>query len=82
MTSFMTVFDVSMEASKPNIVSDDKLMKINSISTIIYSMSRILGPMVGGIVFAFVDIELFILFNGISCLKKRHSRGAFWESGS
>lgn len=66
MTSFMTVFDVSMEASKPNIVSDDKLMKINSISTIIYSMSRILGPMVGGIVFAFINIELFILFNGIS----------------
>ncbi len=66
MTSLMTVFDASMESAKPNIVSENKIMKINSISTIISSMSRILGPMLGGIVFAFIDIELFIAFNGVS----------------
>lgn len=66
MTSCMTIFDVSMESAKPNMVSEGKLMRINSISTIIYSITRILGPMIGGIVFALIDIELFIVLNGVS----------------
>ncbi len=34
-------------------------MSINSISKIIDSVSLILGPMLGGIVFAVVDIKTF-----------------------
>lgn len=66
MTSLVTILDISFAAAKPNIVSENNLMNINSISKIIDSMSTILGPMVGGIIFAFVDIRLFIVFNGIS----------------
>lgn len=68
MTSFMTIFNTSIEAAKPNIVSKDRLMNINSVSKIVDSISIILGPMIGGLIFAFVDIKLFIIFNGISFL--------------
>lgn len=68
MTSFMTIFNTSIEAAIPNIVTEDRLMNINSISKIIDSVSIILGPMIGGLIFAFVDIRLFIIINGISFL--------------
>ena len=66
MTSFTTVFGISLEAGKPNIVSEKMIMTINSISKILDSTSSILGPMIGGVIYAFIDIELFILLNGIS----------------
>lgn len=66
MTIFTTFFAVSVEASKPNIVSDEKLLNINSISRIIDSISQITGPMLGGLVFAILDIRTFIIINGIS----------------
>lgn len=65
-TIFTTIFGISMESAVPNIVSEDMLININSISKIIDSISSILGPMVGGIVFAFIDIRYFILFSGVS----------------
>ncbi|PHD47384.1 MFS transporter [Bacillus toyonensis] len=66
LTVFTTFFGIGLESAKPNIVSKERLMSINSISKIIDSVSLILGPMLGGIVFAVVDIKLFIMTNGIS----------------
>jgi MFS family permease len=66
LTIFTTFFGVGIEAAKPNIVSGRKLMDINSISKIIDSVSSILGPVLGGVVFAFFDIRTFIVFNGVS----------------
>ncbi|MGE7870909.1 MFS transporter [Bacillus paramycoides] len=66
MTVFTTFFGIGLEAAKPNIVSKERLMSINSISKIIDSVSLILGPMLGGIVFVFLDIKNFIIINGIS----------------
>ncbi|MBJ7996084.1 MFS transporter [Bacillus mycoides] len=66
MTVFTTFFGIGLEAVKPNIVSKERLMSINSISKIIDSVSLILGPMLGGIVFAVFDIKIFIIINGIS----------------
>lgn len=66
MNIFTSIFGISFEAAIPNIVSEKKLMNINSFSKIIDSVSSILGPMIGGIVFAFIDIKAFILINGIS----------------
>lgn len=66
MTIFTTIFNISFETAIPNIVKDEMLMNINSISKIIDSISSILGPMIGGMVFAFMDIKAFILINGIS----------------
>ncbi|MGY1462354.1 MFS transporter [Bacillus toyonensis] len=66
LTVFTTFFGIGLESAKPNIVSKERLMSINSISKIIDSVSLILGPLLGGIVFAVVDIKLFIMINGIS----------------
>ncbi|MFE8698765.1 MFS transporter [Cytobacillus sp. FJAT-53684] len=65
LTVFATFFGIGMEAAKPNIVSEKRLMNINSIGKIIDSISTILGPMIGGMVFAFFDIRAFIIFNGL-----------------
>ncbi|MCW9129435.1 MFS transporter [Bacillus paramycoides] len=66
MSVFTTFFGIGLEATKPNIVSKERLMSINSISKIIDSVSLILGPMLGGVVFVVLDIKTFIIINGIS----------------
>lgn len=66
MTVFTTFFGIGLEAAKPNVVSKERLMSINSISKIIDSVSLILGPMLGGIVFSVFNIKTFIIINGIS----------------
>jgi hypothetical protein len=66
MTVFSTFFGVGLETAKPNMVSEKRLMSINSISKIIDSISSILGPMLGGVVFVIFDIKTFIIINGIS----------------
>lgn len=66
LSMLTALFDISSEAAKPNMVSEEKLMNINSVSKIIASVSSILGPTLGGIAFAFMDIKLFILINGVS----------------
>jgi hypothetical protein len=57
-----------MESGIPNMVTEDNLMNINSVSKIIDSVSQILGPMIGGIIFLAADIRMFILINGLSFL--------------
>jgi Major Facilitator Superfamily. len=63
---FTTFFGIGMEAAKPSLITSDKLIKINSLSKLIDSTSSILGPIIGGIIFAFINIKYFILFNAIS----------------
>lgn len=60
------IYGISIEASRPNLVSEEKLISMNSINKVIESSSSILGPMIGGIVFALLNIKFFILINGIS----------------
>lgn len=66
MTIFTTIFGISFETAKPNIVSDKMLMKVNSISKVIDSICSILGPVVGGLIFSFIDIKFFVILNGVS----------------
>lgn len=63
---FTAVFNVSIDSAMPNIVSKNNLIKLNSVTKIIISISMILGPMFGGILFAFININVFIILNGIS----------------
>lgn len=63
---FTTVYGISIEAAKPNLISEKRLISMNSINKVIESSSSILGPMVGGIVFAFLNIRFFIIINGVS----------------
>ncbi|MCM1989028.1 MFS transporter [Oceanirhabdus seepicola] len=62
------IFYTAFTSAKPKFVFKENLMNINSIGTIISSISSILGPVIGGIVFGFMGLEVFVLFNGISFL--------------
>lgn len=64
--SISVVYGISLEAVKPNLVSDNNLIRINLFSQIINSLASIMGPVIGGIIFAFIDIKLFMLFNALS----------------
>lgn len=66
MAIINTVFSITTESLIPEIVKPDQLIGVNSVSRIIDSASAILGPVLGGVVFAFVDIRLFILINAVS----------------
>ncbi len=66
ISSINIIFDVSIDSSIPNIVSKEKIVNINAGNRIIDSISSILGPVMGGIVFVIFDIKTFILFNSIS----------------
>lgn len=68
ISSINIIFDVSITSSIPNIVSREKIVSINAGNRIIDSISSVLGPVIGGIVFVTFNIETFILFNSISFL--------------
>lgn len=61
-----TFFNTTFSAAIPRLVTDHKLVKINSYSRAIDSGSQILGPILAGVCFGFVSMELFLLINGIS----------------
>lgn len=63
-----TLFNTAMESSKIQLFKKDTLSKINASSQVIRSSAIILGPLLGGLAFAFVDISLFILINAVSFL--------------
>jgi MFS family permease len=69
-TFFMTVLacfcNIGIESAKPNLVRKEKLVKINSLARVIESGSQVIGPLVGGIIYALIDMRLFILFNAVS----------------
>lgn len=65
-TVFTTIFGISIDTAKPNMVSEEKLMNINSISKIIDSIAMIIGPVIGGLIYVLMDINSFILVNGLS----------------
>lgn len=66
LSVFGTFFNVSLDSSVPNIVDDKRLMRLNSLNQTVSSLAGICGPMLGGLVFALVDIKIFLLVNGLS----------------
>lgn len=61
-----TFFNNGFNAAIPSLVTDKSLMKINAYGRSIDSVSQILGPVLGGVVFGLISLELFFLVNGIS----------------
>lgn len=61
-------YDTAMNSAIPNLVSSQKLVKINSYTTTSSSISGILSPVIAGIIYGFVPIKLFLILNGISFL--------------
>ena len=68
MTSLTVFFDIALESAKPSLVRESALVKINSQARVIESLSHILGPLLGGVIYAFIDLEGFILINAVSFL--------------
>ena len=73
MTAFLTnvitaFFSIAFEAAKPQLVYKEQLQKLNAISQLIHAGTAIIGPILGGFVYALMDIKTFILLNGISFL--------------
>lgn len=65
--SVVTVlFDISLEAAIPDMVTSESLMGMNSASKVIESAVAVLGPMLGGFVCIFTDIRVFICLNALS----------------
>lgn len=61
-----TLFTTPLKAETPNLVDDSNITRINSLSHSINSITSIIAPLVGGLVFALIDIKIFLLVNGIS----------------
>lgn len=61
-----TFFDVPFNAAIPNIVDNKYISKINSMNQLVTSLSSIGAPFIGGLLFAFIDIRVFLVVNGIS----------------
>lgn len=59
-------YSTAQQSSIPDIVDDSNLIKINTLSQAITSLSQIMGPIAAGIIYAFVDIKLFLFINAVS----------------
>lgn len=68
LSIFSSFLNVTFDSSIPNLVDSRNLMRINSLNYGINSLTAICGPFLGGIIYSFVDIRVFILINGISFL--------------
>ncbi|MGL5964495.1 MAG: MFS transporter, partial [Fusobacteriaceae bacterium] len=65
---FTTLVSLSFSSGVPKFFGRDWMLKANSLSQIINSLAKIMGPFLGGLVYGFGKIEYFILFNGVSFL--------------
>lgn len=63
-----TFFNITMEASIPNLVDERRLTKINSYNSSITSLAAIVGPALGGFIYGFIDIAMFMFIAGIGYL--------------
>lgn len=59
-------FDISMTSSLSNIVDEKNLTKINSLNTSVTAITQIFAPVIGGIIYAMVDIKIFLIIDAIS----------------
>lgn len=67
LTSFLAFFvQIAFSASRPELFPEEWLVKSNSITNTLDSMSNILGPFLGGIIYSLIDFKYIILINGAS----------------
>lgn len=66
LTCMNTLFSVTFDASLRNLIDDDDLNKIQSLDQSIMSLTNILGPILGGLIYIAIPKQMFLLINGIS----------------
>ena len=84
-------YQPSVQASVPVLVPSDGLMQANSLINIVSSLSSLIGPVIGGMLFGFLGIKPILIVSGICFLiaaimeifiiipvtKKDNERGVF-----
>ena len=66
ISTFDISFDPATAAILPDIIESDKLLRGNSILGAINSLSYIIGPALGGILYGMFGIEAVLILNGAS----------------
>ncbi|HOY25858.1 MAG TPA: MFS transporter [Mesotoga sp.] len=66
ISTFDISFDPATAAMLPDIIESDKLLRGNSILGAINSLSYIIGPALGGILYGMFGIEAVLILNGAS----------------
>jgi len=66
ISTFDISFDPATAAMLPDIIDSDKLLRGNSILGAINSLSYIIGPVLGGILYGMFGIEAVLILNGAS----------------
>ena len=63
-----TLYSPSVTASIPQIVEKDKLASANGVIQQVGSIVNIVGPIVAGLLYSFVDIKVVVIINALSFL--------------
>ncbi|MDP4143318.1 MAG: MFS transporter [Bacillota bacterium] len=66
LSTINVFYDTALTSSLPNLVDNDKLMKINAFSSVSTSLSGILSPVAAGIIFGLVPIYYFLIIDALS----------------
>lgn len=59
-------YSVALTSSIPNLVDEGRIQKASALNQTAASLSNILGPIIGGVVFGFLSIQSFFLLNSIT----------------
>ncbi|MGI8277927.1 MFS transporter [Bacillus mycoides] len=59
-------YSVSLTSSIPNLVDEGRIQKASALNQTASSLSNILAPIIGGVVFGFFSIKTFFLLNSIT----------------
>ncbi|MBK5487240.1 MFS transporter [Bacillus sp. TH17] len=59
-------YSVSLTSSIPNLVDEERIQKASALNQTASSLSNILAPIIGGVVFGFFSIKIFFLLNSIT----------------
>jgi len=62
------IFSLAFEVAKPMLVLQESLVKLNSISKMIDGIANVVAPLMAGVLVLTLDLNLFILINGITFL--------------
>jgi len=61
-----TLFGIASKSIVTDLVESDKLKSFNSLKVLVKEISRVLGPLVGGLLLLYYKPSVLILINGIS----------------
>ncbi|HDR7795067.1 TPA: MFS transporter [Bacillus luti] len=59
-------YSVALTASIPNLVDEERIQKASALNQTAASLSNIVAPIIGGVVFGFFSVKTFFLLNSIT----------------